>query len=496
MQFLQQLFGSLLAILKQLIGGPPQPAPRAPPADPLDQPLFMLSPVDAFIVRHACNGISIMGGIGSGKTSGSGQTIAHAFLRAGFGGLVMCAKPEERGLWERYAAETGRSDDLVIFGPNQPWRYNFINHQLQMGSGGLIENVVALLGTITDLAKGKQSQGGGDPFWDRGMQMVVRNSAELLYLANGSLSLNELRTFVSDAPRSAEEVASEEWQQNSRCAEVILNASANVRTPQEQHGFEVSKEFILGDYAAMGQRTRSSIEATLLSVIDQLLHGVAYELLSTTTNLELEDTYRQGKILVLDLPIQTYHETGLLVQQIAKYMWQRTVLDRDVTQYPRPVFLWADEAQNFMSSFDFRYQAVARSARACTVYLTQNISNYYSVLGSQGRDEAHSFLGNLVTKIFHANSDDATNQFAAAIIGQSYQTLYNFNSSQNGKQPGSSMSGGGSQSLQYKILPAQFTTLRTGGPANNLQVDGIVFQGGRVFRATGDTFLKAVFSQR
>ena len=74
----------------------------------LDNPLLQLSPADTLTQRHVCEGIQIFGGTGSGKTSASGAHIARAFLRAGFGGLVMCAKPEERRLWEQYAKETGR----------------------------------------------------------------------------------------------------------------------------------------------------------------------------------------------------------------------------------------------------------------------------------------------------------------------------------------------------------------------------------------------------
>lgn len=36
--------------------------------------------------------LASFGSIGSGKTSGSGQALALAYLRAGFGGLVLCAK--------------------------------------------------------------------------------------------------------------------------------------------------------------------------------------------------------------------------------------------------------------------------------------------------------------------------------------------------------------------------------------------------------------------
>lgn len=51
---------------------------------------------DWWKVRDAFEGLQIFGGIGSGKSSGSGKTIAKSFLRNGLGGLVMCAKPDEK----------------------------------------------------------------------------------------------------------------------------------------------------------------------------------------------------------------------------------------------------------------------------------------------------------------------------------------------------------------------------------------------------------------
>lgn len=67
----------------------------------LNAPLLQLSPRDAWRLRDACEGTVIFGGTGSGKSSGSGRAIARAFLRAGFGGLVLCAKQdEERERWK------------------------------------------------------------------------------------------------------------------------------------------------------------------------------------------------------------------------------------------------------------------------------------------------------------------------------------------------------------------------------------------------------------
>lgn len=462
----------------------------------LDRPLFYVSRHDAWSIRDACEGVQIFGAIGSGKTSGSGATLARSYLSAGFGGIVMCAKPEERRLWEHYARQTGRESHLVIIAPDQPWRFNFLDYELRRGGsgGGLTENIVSLLTTVTDLVEGKQEQAGGDRFWERAMRELLRNAVDLLSLAKGTLTLEDICRLVLDAPQSPADIGNKQWRQTSFCAECIDLAEAKEMTPREAHDFEMAGRYWLKSFANLADRTRTSIVATFTSVADILLHGIAWELLCTTTTIVPEVTYKDGAILILDLPIQEYHELGRIIQGIIKYMFQRAILRRDTETDPRPVFLWADEAQNFISSYDHQYQSVARSARACTVYMTQNISNYYSVLGSKGKDEANALLGNFQTKVFHANSDHPTNQYAADIIAQAWMTTHNYSTSQSDQ--GQNTSAGGNESVQYKVLPGTFTTLRKGGPSNDLQVDAVLFQGGRIWQSTGDTYLRTIFHQR
>ena len=74
----------------------------------LDTPLYHFNGNESFTIRQACEGVQIFGGIGSGKTSGSGAALARAYMRAGFGGLVLCAKKDEVDTWREYAAQTGR----------------------------------------------------------------------------------------------------------------------------------------------------------------------------------------------------------------------------------------------------------------------------------------------------------------------------------------------------------------------------------------------------
>lgn len=480
---------------------------------PLDKPLLHFSPLDPWTMRHACEGVLIMGETGSGKSSGSGETIAKTYQRAGMGGLVLCAKPEEAYLWQRYARETGREKDLILFGPGHPWRFNFLDYELRKG-GGHTENIVNLLTHVMEIAEGKQDAGSQDEFWQRAAREMLRCAIDIVALAKGTLTLEDIVRLIAEAPQSLDDVgpllspaAAEAaeykptpqalaWWNSSFCAECLDAASRKEKTAVQMHDFTTAFRYWTKTFPSMSDRTRSGIIATFTGVADTFLHGFVHELFCTTTNVTPEVAYTQGAIIVMDIDVQSYHDLGRIMQGVFKFIFQRTTLQRDVKQHPRPVFLWSDEAQNFINSFDFKALAVARSARLCTVYLTQNVNGLYSVLGGSGRGEsqANALMANLTTKIFHSNSDPATNRYAAEVIGQEWTTAMNFSASAAESSHNSQSSGGG-EVVQYKVLPQVFTGLRKGGPANNLEVDAIVYQGGRVFKATGENYIKVVFKQ-
>jgi len=124
------------------------------------------------------------------------------------------------------------------------------------------------------------------------------------------------------------------------------------------------------------------------------------ETVSADTNVKPEDAF-DGKIIIVDLPVQEFRLVGRIANLTWKYCFQVAVLRRTPLTAPdtylRPVFLWADEAQNFVTNFDAEYQAVARSAGGCTVYLTQNRESYLRVLKNDAAVD--SLLGNLAGEI-------------------------------------------------------------------------------------------------
>jgi hypothetical protein len=112
----------------------------------LDTPLLSFSKKkgDVWTIGDAVKSTFILGGIGSGKTSGSGRTIAHAYLKAGFGGLVLCAKPEEASMWRQYCAETGRLNSLIVLDGSGNKRFNFIDYELNRVDKGSYTTPFAL----------------------------------------------------------------------------------------------------------------------------------------------------------------------------------------------------------------------------------------------------------------------------------------------------------------------------------------------------------------
>jgi hypothetical protein len=115
-------------------------------------------------------------------------------------------------------------------------------------------------------------------------------------------------------------------------------------------------------------------------------------------------------------------------------------------------------------------------------------------------------LANLNTKILHANGDSVSNEWASRLIGRCRQFFLNVSNSEQtandflGLFPGSDESGhnnsGISESYEFEVQPAAFTTLRTGGVKYQGLVDAIIFQNGTAFQASGRTWLQTTFRQQ
>ena len=451
----------------------------------------------AFRLSDAQTGVCVFGATGSGKTSGPAKHLAYGYLAAGFGGLVLCAKKEERVQWQQWAAETRRSRDLVIIEGDGKWRFNFLEWEASRAEagGGLTINIVAILDEIAGAiasSSGIEGGQGDNKFWDDALHHMNTNLVDLPIFAGLRVSLPLMRSIVNTAPHSLEQMDDPKWQESSICATIIREADKATTNAHEdlRADFEECRNYWLQEYPVLSEKTRSIINLSFSMLARPLITRPLRKIFSTDTNIKPEDTFN-GKIIIVDLPVQEYRLAGRIANLAWKYCFQVAVLRRSPPRdkFLRPVFLWADEAQNFVTKFDAEYQAVARSAAGCTVFLTQNRESYRRVLGNT--DAVDSLLGNLQAKFFCQNSGE-TNEWASKLLGERWLkiTSTNVGQSQNDgiQVAGSNHSSGVARSEQRRLFvePSVFTTLKRGGALHDFRVEAIVYNGGHLFADGGE----------
>ena len=479
----------------------------------LDKTIIDLSKTDSklcWTVRDSVEGVQIFGGIGSGKTSGSGRFIALKFLRNNYGGLVLTAKHDEKELWTEYCRLTNRLHDLVIVEPGGKECFNFLEYESShIGvNSSLTVNLVLVLKTVIRAGQDAGDSSKDDKFWQTALDMLLANTIDLCLIAYGRVTVKMLYDIAQSAPKrgitgAGIQTLPKEDPDNPTAfkkafdvaMDNIQNQVKSWRSRIPSHEYQAIKtddeftrlasealpdvrrmDFIVNffndTYKNLADKTRSIIDFNLLGFLYNLLREPTYSLFCRYASTFVPEDSLTGKIILLNLPVKDYHKMGKDCQVMFKYIWQRAMERRRVGENGRPVFLWADEAQNFLHEHDADYQATARSSRIATVYISQNLPNYFANMGGTNANyRVKSFLGTLGTKIFHANVDIETNQYASDLIGKAYAVdtsksaamASEFSSSRTQKY-----------SLEQMVRPEELVALRTGGPMNKFIVEGYI----------------------
>ncbi len=460
----------------------------------LGQPILKLNQAN-WTVGNAVEGVQIFGGIGSGKTSGSGRTLALKYLAAGFGGLVLTVKPGDLNDWKEYCDLTNRSNDLIVISPNESNFFNFLEYESQKRKGHVTTtaNILDVLKTVIKADEEKTAGKTNDPFWRDSQDMLLATIIDLCLLAYDKINIRLLYDIVQSLPTKDGVLAQsafglamaaantkiqeliDTWVVNLSSSELdrlsvneyTLNNAAAEQIPEARR-LKMIDQFIL-NLVNLSEKTRSTIEFSLVGFLFGLMREPVYSLFCEKESNVFPEDCRKGKIILIDLPVKIYHKAGRDCQILFKYIWQRA-MERGNAE--KPVFLWADEAQNFLHEHDPEFQATARSSMIATVYLSQNLPNYHANMGGEKSEyKVKSFLGTLATKIFHANGDYETNKYASDLIGD---RTYKEKSTTTSYSGNSNASTTDSLKIDKSIRPEDFGKLRTGGELRNGAVDCII----------------------
>lgn len=337
------------------------------------------------------------------------------------------------------------------------------------GLGADVFNLVALMMSIVGfmrlaLEQPAQEEGG---FWTSALRELLTNAIQPLIAATGRFRLDELMRLIASSPTRNEDLHDSEWRGRSYWFWVMEQAFDDPRGPaMDAASRHAVQDYWLGNFVRLDPKTRSNIVATLTATISPFLRGALREMFCMDTTV-VPELAHEGAVIVVDYPIKTMGVAGSLIGNVWKHCWQRSTEARVVGPATRLTFVYADEAQLFMSPYDKEFQSTARSSLAATVYLTQNLPNYYALQpGRDAKAATDGLLGNFQTKIFHANTDPTTNQYAAELIGKALQRRASGNWSSNsgwsegesysvgrsrqyGENDGSSWGGGSTSSVTY-----------------------------------------------
>lgn len=438
--------------------------------------LLATSPRDTWTLEDAFAGVLIEGDSGSGKTSGPFRYVVRALLNVGSGGLFLCAKANSTADYLSGFIPHHRKADLVLFGPDHPARFNVLQHEKdrlppEADKTLFVDNSTSLLLDVIEILS--RSTGIEDKFFSRAMEELLKVLLTLMLFSGSKLTLGSLNELYLSLPLDAGE-----FKDPSREVVALLNAAKrNVAGTQYQEAVRTAERYLRDRWVPMADETRSSISMTLGVALNNLTTGVMKDLFGTGTNVTPQDVLA-GKILIVDMPTASYRVLGKITAVMWKEVMQLAILDRPEmrngtpTDQIRPVFIAADEAQEFVSSAsaklisDSHFASLSRQARGTTVYAIHSIASLESEMSRKGETEV--LLANLRTKFICATSDQTTRTWMRNQIGPDLVKQGNF---------------------EKELL-----TLRQGGPKVGV-VDAICFIAQRNFAINQMPFWRTSFRQ-
>lgn len=488
----------------------------------------------AFKIKHTLESILITGASGSGKTSGSGRTLALRFLSKGYSGLVLTAKNDEAENWREYCRLTGRSDDLVIISPENKNYFNWLQWEsTQSGnSRAVTDSVVNCLKTVIAASKERETGKQADEFWSSSRDQLIYHTADICQLAYGSISLKNLYEIVQTVPNqdddrenSGEDDDETETEPKAplkafdraynlareRVTELFdkwfdglseerrialsditdREAAAEDELP-DYRNLQHAHEFFFGSFKDLHNKTKSIVLMSFSGFLFRLMRDPIYSLFCLNESNVTPNDMFAGKVIVLDIPIKRYHAIARDAQTMVKFVFQRACEKRLVLPGTRPCFIYADEAMNFLTEYDAEFLSTARSSRVSTVYLAQNIDQFFAAMGGElSKHRVLSLLSLFGCKIFHANSNTATTQYASELVGEAI-----FIDPSSSVSYGETFSTGESTGIKFmKVLrPEKIISLNTGDKENNFRVAAYMHrQGDPIF--FGKNHIKIWFDQ-
>ena len=364
---------------------------------------------DFLTVHDSFQNFIAFGDTGSGKTTGPLQTGTNSFIRAGFGGVLMCVKIGAAADYIRWATDAGREQDVIHFGIGKGHSFNFLDFASNRAGDKtlVVEDLVHVLTETMEVIDRQKAV--EDAFFKPASHGVLRAAITTLFIVRGRIELHELAQMLSSLPRDGNDLQAG----TSYCARMLRKAWEKVKGGPDEEQVRRVITFFGVDWANYAIDTRESIRATAQVVINELTHEPLLSLFGKSTTVSPADVL-DGKLVVVDIPVVLRERTGKVANTIWRTSVQRAILARPIPSHReadsvRPVFILGDEAQYLVTSGDQLFVSSSREHRGITFFATQTINSLIDVIGQPA---TKALLGGLRNVFLNRTNDaDTANWF-------------------------------------------------------------------------------------
>lgn len=476
-------------------------------ADENNRELVSLSVIE--LASH----VAIIGASGSGKTSTILKITLESLMRLNLPGVIFAAKVDDVHFIQKLAKDAGRELSLIDK-TTDSHRLNFLQYLLKLK--GETSSIVEVLFNLPALLNKSVGSNTGEQFWNNSGRMLLKSTLDLIYLVGYPVTMDAITSVLTGIPRTEEDLSDPVFIKSSLCVQLLLladelekTADGELLTPDQRHNLRTACHFFKQKYLNIPEVTRGSIGAVLDALLFYLNDGTIRRLFFSDSSFTPEECFIEGgRTVFVNFPV-TLGQFEKFASGLFREVMKQAVIARDITRYPSFMYLYADEYQALALSTDAEFWGVCRSQKAINIIATQSFDSIAESLGAgeTGRQKANIILGNCAVHCY-LKSRYETAKWIAESIGREYKTLVNTSSgrstndgSSTGNNQHSTNNSNGKTSgystttqRDYIIFPEEIMQLKTGGFANNYQVE-MYLMPGKVIAATQTNFLKITLDQ-
>lgn len=377
-----------------------------------DRILFYLDNARKCPVRigHVIEGVGVLGGTGSGKTSGPDQSIIKAEMLAGFG--MLCTAPKATTAQEiaEWASECGREKDVKIVDQSGKYVFNPLDFIAKHADGpAVIQESVSLLSEIGEVGqRGKMRDSSGESkFFTMNAERLSHSVMVVDYYGNGSIVPKRCLQMVQQIPESGAAAQTGRGLVVETCQRA-LNKCAKAQLAEVR----VATDFLTMEMAGMESRVKSNIIIST-TVLWSVFTPPLDRMFTGESNIT-PDAINDGAIIIIDVPLSRGNVAKTAFMPW-KWCTQKMLLGRIGQPNLRGATLFLGEASQYVSTGDYFFTALARESLSSYHFSTQSISQLLSEIPE---NHANAILSCLNLRLYCQSDCPISCAHASADFGQ------------------------------------------------------------------------------